>query len=187
MSSKNNPGAFDCYAAAHPNEEMFHLLGRDCMGGSLARLWASAREQTGEEAAKVAEARDVGARMDAWCRDLGKTPVDVLDLLPFEVLANAVQRRSGVVMMQVQQPGDVITVNCERARVPHLVLTGKQIAELDQLAGGEPECEISIAFGDATSHAGPGLYAWYSEYPDDGAHPLFDVAEEPQQATSTGA
>lgn len=29
MGTKNNPGAFDCYANAEPDEPMFVLLGRD--------------------------------------------------------------------------------------------------------------------------------------------------------------
>ncbi|HAW11807.1 MAG TPA: aspartate decarboxylase, partial [Chloroflexi bacterium] len=29
MGTKNNPGKFDCYDDAHPDEPMFVLLGRD--------------------------------------------------------------------------------------------------------------------------------------------------------------
>jgi hypothetical protein len=44
MGTKNNPGKFDCYDDAHPDEPMFVLLGRDPAAGSLVRLWARRRE-----------------------------------------------------------------------------------------------------------------------------------------------
>jgi hypothetical protein len=43
MGSKNNPGKFDCYEAAHPDEPMFVLLGRDESAPYLVRLWAEIR------------------------------------------------------------------------------------------------------------------------------------------------
>lgn len=74
MATKNNPGAFDCYANAAPDEPMFVLLGRDPMAGMLVRMWASFREATGEDAEKVAEARRVAKQLDDWTRRLGKVP-----------------------------------------------------------------------------------------------------------------
>lgn len=68
MGTKNNPGAFDCYAAAHPDEPMFVLLGRDRHAPLLVTLWAWMREIDGEDAAKVAEARDCAAQMRSWRR-----------------------------------------------------------------------------------------------------------------------
>ena len=74
MGTKNNPGAFDCHAAAEPDEPMFVLLGRDPMAGLLVRLWAKMREKREEEsregrerAADRRRARRVGkeARQDA--------------------------------------------------------------------------------------------------------------------------
>jgi hypothetical protein len=72
------------------------------------------------------------------------------------------------------------------------VLTGKQVKDLLEFIAPDEseeqlEAEVSIGFGDASAHAGPGMYAWSSEYPEEGSIPLFEVAEEPQQATSTGA
>src|SRR5262245_36587923 len=58
MGTKANPGKFDCYAAARPDEPMFHLLGRDKHAPILIELWASMREFDGEDPAKVAEARE---------------------------------------------------------------------------------------------------------------------------------
>lgn len=75
MASKNNPGKFDCYTNAHPDEPMFVLLGRDPMAGRLVRIWASLREAHGEDPAKVSEARACAESMDQWARDLGKVPI----------------------------------------------------------------------------------------------------------------
>jgi hypothetical protein len=43
MGTKNNPGEFDCYAAAEPDEPLFTLLGRDPLASHLVRLWAALR------------------------------------------------------------------------------------------------------------------------------------------------
>lgn len=40
MGTKNNPGDFDCYANAEPDEPMFVLLARDPLAPSLVRDWA---------------------------------------------------------------------------------------------------------------------------------------------------
>jgi hypothetical protein len=177
MQPPNTPSPFA--TTPHVGEERFLLVGRDRLAGSLTRLWATAREQLAEDPAKVAEAHDCAARMDAWCRALRKEPADVLDLLPFEILANAIQRRSGVVMMQVlDQPGDKVKI----PRPPlatSLVLTGRQVEELFQIVGGDVETEVSLGFGQG--HAGVGLYAWMTEYPDEGAIALFDVPEVEEQ------
>lgn len=74
MGTKNNPGKFDCHAAAEPDEPTFTLLGRDPMAGAIVRAWATMREQAGEDPAKVQEARDVAVDMDQWAKKLGKEP-----------------------------------------------------------------------------------------------------------------
>jgi hypothetical protein len=73
MSSKNNPGPFDCYAAAEPSEPMFILLGRDVHAPALVEEWANARMTCGEAPEKVKEAREIALDMRAWCMRLGKT------------------------------------------------------------------------------------------------------------------
>jgi hypothetical protein len=45
MGTKNDPGEFDCYANAAPDEPMFILLGRDPHAHAAVRLWATTREQ----------------------------------------------------------------------------------------------------------------------------------------------
>ncbi len=43
MGTKNNPGLYDCYANAEPDEPMFILLGRDPHAHIAVRRWASDR------------------------------------------------------------------------------------------------------------------------------------------------
>jgi hypothetical protein len=69
MGTKNNPGVFDCYAAAEPDEPMFVLLGRDRHAAALVNLWATMREIDGEDAAKVAEAGACADAMVAYRHD----------------------------------------------------------------------------------------------------------------------
>jgi hypothetical protein len=66
MGTKNNPGAYDCYANAEPDEPMFVLLGRDKHAPLLVKIWADMREAAGEDAAKVAEARACAEAMAAY-------------------------------------------------------------------------------------------------------------------------
>ena len=46
MSTKTNPGTFDCYSKAGPDEEMFILLARDPIAPGLVAIWAAIREKT---------------------------------------------------------------------------------------------------------------------------------------------
>lgn len=43
MGTKNNPGKFDCYANALPDEPMFVLLARDPQFYQMVTLWARQR------------------------------------------------------------------------------------------------------------------------------------------------
>ena len=72
MGTKNNPGAWDCYAAAHPDEPMFVLLGRDPSACVLVTLWADIREAMGEDPAKVQEARQCASALARWAIAQGK-------------------------------------------------------------------------------------------------------------------
>ena len=66
MGTKNKPGDFDCYENAEPDEPMFILLGRDRDAPFLVRRWADIREKKGEDAAKVAEARECANEMERF-------------------------------------------------------------------------------------------------------------------------
>lgn len=66
MGTKRNPGDYDCYANAHPDEPMFVLLGRDERAPPLVDAWAKMSEERGTEPAKVAEARQCAENMRRW-------------------------------------------------------------------------------------------------------------------------
>lgn len=75
MSTKNNPGEFDCYTNAEPDEPMFILLGRDKHAPCLVWLWATLRSLDGEDPAKVHEAQVCAAEMMGWAHDHGRPVV----------------------------------------------------------------------------------------------------------------
>lgn len=78
MGTKNNPGNYDCYANAAPDEPMFILLGRDKHAALLVRLWALMRHRDGESALKIEEALRCAEQMDTWLRvEKGGNPNDV--------------------------------------------------------------------------------------------------------------
>ena len=68
MGTKNNPGAFDCYANAEPDEPMFVLLARDEKSPHLVRQWVAVRAM--QDASKVDDekAREALACADAMER-----------------------------------------------------------------------------------------------------------------------
>ena len=68
MGSKNNPGQFDCYANAEPDEPMFILLGRDKSAPSLVRAWAFQRRTAIENGMKPASDLPMVAEANA-CAD----------------------------------------------------------------------------------------------------------------------
>lgn len=63
MGTKNNPGNFDCYHNADPDEPMFILLGRDKHAPLLVKLWADLRAMEGEDHMKVCEAIQCATNM----------------------------------------------------------------------------------------------------------------------------
>lgn len=69
MGTKNDPGQFDCYEAAEPDEPMFVLLARDPMAPGLVEQWADWRALIGEDQAKVAEARECAGKMRDWHKE----------------------------------------------------------------------------------------------------------------------
>jgi hypothetical protein len=73
VGTKNNPGAYDCYANALPDEPMFILLARDPSAPSKVRAWAYDRENAihhghrpESDRAMVVEARRCADAMTAW-------------------------------------------------------------------------------------------------------------------------
>jgi hypothetical protein len=73
MGSKNQPGDFDCYGNALPDEPMFILLARDPSAPALIEWWADNRESAIDQKlrpegdrAMVAEARQCAKAMRDW-------------------------------------------------------------------------------------------------------------------------
>lgn len=73
MATKANPGKFDCYANAQPDEPMFVLLARDESAPILVEEWAKARlrqitsgARVPAEAEQCLEAFEVAAAMRVW-------------------------------------------------------------------------------------------------------------------------
>ena len=77
MGTKNKPGAFDCYAAARPDEPMFILLERDPLAPGLVELWADQREQGRGPSAKADEARACAKTMRDWQAAMAPAPSPV--------------------------------------------------------------------------------------------------------------
>ncbi len=81
MGTKNNPGNYDCYQNAEPDEPMFVLLGRDKHAAALVLTWAIMREWDGETPEKVKEAKDCANAMAAWCEAHEKQPASTSNVL----------------------------------------------------------------------------------------------------------
>ncbi len=69
MATKNNPGQFDCYERAGPDEPLFVLRAKDLLSPELVRLWADKSEEAGEFSDKVTEARKCADDMEAWYKE----------------------------------------------------------------------------------------------------------------------
>lgn len=75
MGTKNDPGEFDCYAKALPDEPTFTLLARDPQFYQRVNDWADQREheiecglRPGRDRRMVHEARQCAALGRAWRR-----------------------------------------------------------------------------------------------------------------------
>lgn len=73
MGTKNNPGSYDCYANADPNEPMFVLLARDITAPAVIEKWMEYREgliilgkKPESDRAMLQEARDCVEAMLEW-------------------------------------------------------------------------------------------------------------------------
>jgi hypothetical protein len=89
MGTKNNPGRFDCYSRADPDEPFFVLLGRDPLAPALVRVWARMRQEMGEDPEKVLEAFNCASVMAAWAIKLGKKPLHEL-VAPERIAADTI-------------------------------------------------------------------------------------------------
>lgn len=55
MATKANPGKFDCYANAAPDEPLFVLRSTDPVAPQLVRIWAALRADSHYDAALALE------------------------------------------------------------------------------------------------------------------------------------
>ena len=68
MGTKTNPGKYDCYAKAEPDEPMFVLLARDESAPEIVRAWADQRKFDSASDPKIAEAYACADAMEKWRR-----------------------------------------------------------------------------------------------------------------------
>lgn len=66
MGTKNNPGDYDCYETAEPDEPMFVLLARDSLAPALVEMWAAVREIMGTDILQSNEAMACAEAMRRW-------------------------------------------------------------------------------------------------------------------------
>ena len=73
MATKNNPGIYDCYSKAEPDEPTFTLLARDADAPEVVEFWARCRAEAimcgtkpKEDYQQVNEARQCASAMRAW-------------------------------------------------------------------------------------------------------------------------
>ena len=76
MGTKNNPGDFDCYSNALPDEPMFVLLARDPDAAEATRYWAGLRARRidqgkapSSDEPMVSEALRCVENMQTWRRE----------------------------------------------------------------------------------------------------------------------
>lgn len=90
MATKNNPGKFDCYDNADPDEPMFVLLGRDRHAPILVKIWTALRLTEGEDPEKTGEAMLCALAMEKWREGIDKPPANMETIR--ETLAAFVKR-----------------------------------------------------------------------------------------------
>jgi hypothetical protein len=83
MGSKNEPGSFDCYGNAEPDEPMFILLARDACGPAAVEKWIELREglitlgiKPESDRAMLDEARACVKKMREW-REKNRPPLPI--------------------------------------------------------------------------------------------------------------
>lgn len=73
MGTKSNPGKFDCWSKAEPDEPVFVLLGRDPVASVILRRWVELRQQLGATETEVlSEAMQCAVEMRRWAMHKGK-------------------------------------------------------------------------------------------------------------------
>lgn len=98
MSTKNNPGPFNCYEAAEPDEPMFILLGRDRHAAALVNMWVAMRAlEPSPNSAKLLEALRCADEMVAY-HDSVRPGADVAGIATLARALAALAERCGAVV-----------------------------------------------------------------------------------------
>jgi hypothetical protein len=66
MSTKENPGRFDCYAKLPDNEPYFVLRAQDSEAADIVELWALRAQAAGCNSDKVLDAKNLADEMRNW-------------------------------------------------------------------------------------------------------------------------
>jgi hypothetical protein len=156
MGTKTNPGKFNCYAAALPDEEVFTVLGRDPALPATIRFWMGERARLGkavepDDVERLGEAGIIADRAAAWrekhLNPMGDgvptwklpRPADLNDDPPVRMLPSVEE----VTLIQKITIGlrQVMTTIDESAMMKHLEVQNWR----DRIAGYAAELEAEVA------------------------------------------
>lgn len=140
------------------------------VGGRLHQIAAPAGDELPESvidavAEALGDAYDCGRVWNAW--GYGSMGPD-----DFSVVAEDAERVAEIARAAINADramrAQAAPVAVAVPSYPSITLDFKQAAELLKMFGGEPGL-VTLQQGDARSHSGAGLYAYYSELPEEGA------------------
>lgn len=94
MGTKNQPGAFDCYEHALPDEPIFVLLARDRCAPEIVRVWATMRENRLRASDVTCTPGEVMAELDQIA-EARQCADDMETYRKAQMLDRAAQRRLG--------------------------------------------------------------------------------------------
>lgn len=77
MSTKTNPGNFDCYAKLKDDEPYFILRAKDPHAPAIVELWAALRESEFGPTGKFQEAKNCAKEMRLWAKNNNITPLSM--------------------------------------------------------------------------------------------------------------
>lgn len=124
---------------------------------------ASVANQPSKDTNTAIGAEDLASRLRTACTSVRRKSYPLADLIPL-----------------MQQAADALASTPSRAAEPSITLDFKMATDLLGMFCGEPGL-VTLQRGDEHCHSGPGLYAWYSDMPEEGAG--FLGAEPDDEAT----
>lgn len=104
MSTKQNPGPFDDYAALGQNEPYFVLMARRPGDAKFVRMWGAEQREAGEQTARTEDAFNTADTMEVW-RDTNvrTSTADQLVLQAFRQIHSQIHP-ANVTFAQCQEP-----------------------------------------------------------------------------------